>query len=67
MQISRDGDAGQVVRITGPAHNLLRLEFGKPAGAFEVRNLVQPAIKDEQEGLSIQLRERARREIGIAS
>jgi hypothetical protein len=42
MRFSRDGDGGQVVRITGPT-------------------------KDEQEGLSIQLRERVRREIGMLS
>ena len=39
MQFSRVGDAVQVVRITGPAHNLLRLEFGEPSGAVQVRNL----------------------------
>lgn len=30
MQFSRDGEWYQVVRITGPAHNLLALKFGEP-------------------------------------
>ncbi len=38
MQFSRDGDWYQVVRITGPAHNLLGLRFGEPGGP-------QPAIE----------------------
>ena len=41
MQFSRSGDAVQVIRITGPAHNLLRLEFGVTSGAVQVRNLDQ--------------------------
>ncbi len=30
MQFSRDGDWYQVIRITGPSHNLLGLKFGEP-------------------------------------
>ena len=30
MQFSKDGEWYQVVRITGPAHNLLALKFGEP-------------------------------------
>jgi hypothetical protein len=29
MQFSKDGDWLQVIRITGPSHNLLALKFGK--------------------------------------
>ena len=39
MQFSRNGHAVQVVRITGPAHNLLRLELGTAPGALGVRVL----------------------------
>lgn len=39
MQFSRSGDAVQVVRITGPAHNLLRLELGATPGSIQVQNL----------------------------
>jgi hypothetical protein len=38
MQFTRDGDWYQVVRITGPAHNLLGLTFGEPRGS-------QPAVE----------------------
>ncbi|WEJ99464.1 MAG: hypothetical protein P0Y59_21535 [Candidatus Sphingomonas phytovorans] len=36
MQFSRDGDWYQVIRITGPAHNLLGLKLGEPADAKPV-------------------------------
>ena len=39
MQFSRSGDAVQAVRITGPAHNLLRLKLGTAPGTAEARNL----------------------------
>jgi len=35
MQFSRDGDWYQVIRITGPSHNLLAIQLGEP-GAAEV-------------------------------
>ena len=39
MHFSRSDDTVEVVRITGPTHNLLRLELGTAPGAIEVQNL----------------------------
>lgn len=33
MQFSRDGEWYQVIRITGPAHNLLALKLGEPGAS----------------------------------
>jgi hypothetical protein len=46
MQFSHSGDTVQIVRITGPAHNLLRLQLGTAPGVIETRNLDEsgPAV-----------------------
>ena len=36
MQFSRDGDWYQVIRITGPSHNLLALKLGEPGSPVPI-------------------------------
>lgn len=49
MQFSRDGEWYQVIRITGPSHNLLALKLGEP-GASE---LIQDRLSVSNEAPTI--------------